>query len=190
MIVALLRAKLVLILLLILHIVHATVYKTPTPRCNHSTRTFNARVATFQLTMLCRALAGFLLSLTPLSCDLMGWRGAGGNGAASTGVYFFFGGLLMILGSLGEVGPANLHLTCKRANIRIQWVLGNTFPFVVFGTFGAFWLTYAATLQPFYNSYGAYKDPTVASSTGLETPGFNASFGKTISQLHPSLGPS
>ena len=32
----------------------------------------------------------------------MGWRGAGGNGAASTGVYFFFGGLLMILGGLGE----------------------------------------------------------------------------------------
>ena len=71
----------------------------------------------------------------------MGWRGAGGNGAAETGillpflssptpptlklsiwpwagVYFFFGGVLMILGSIGE------------------WVVGNTFPFVVFGTFG------------------------------------------------------
>ena len=33
------------------------------------------------------ALIGFLLSLTPLSCDLMGWRGAGGNGAADTGSY-------------------------------------------------------------------------------------------------------
>lgn len=29
------------------------------------------------------AIVGFLLSLSPLSCDLMGWRGAGGNGAAS-----------------------------------------------------------------------------------------------------------
>lgn len=64
----------------------------------------------------------------------MGWRGAGGNGAASTGryktsirearltnatgVFFFFGCLLMILGAIGE------------------WILGNTFPFVVFGTFG------------------------------------------------------
>lgn len=28
------------------------------------------------------ALLGFLLCLSPLSCDLMGWRGAGGNGAA------------------------------------------------------------------------------------------------------------
>jgi len=33
----------------------------------------------------------------------MGWRGAGGSGASDTGVYFFFGGLLMVLGALGEV---------------------------------------------------------------------------------------
>ena len=33
----------------------------------------------------------------------MGWRGAGGNGAATIGTYFGFGGLLMILGSVGEV---------------------------------------------------------------------------------------
>jgi hypothetical protein len=33
----------------------------------------------------------------------MGWRGAGGSGAASTGWYYFAGGLLMILGGLGEV---------------------------------------------------------------------------------------
>jgi len=110
------------------------------------------------------ALAGFLLSLTPLSCDLMGWRGAGGNGAASTGVYFFFGGLLMTLGSVGE------------------FILGNTFPFVVFGTFGAFWLSYGATLQPFYNAYGAYvttltpNDPGYSPALGLETVGFTASF--------------
>lgn len=35
-----------------------------------------------------------------------------------TGVFLAFGGLLMILGSIGE------------------WIVGNTFPFVVFGTFG------------------------------------------------------
>jgi hypothetical protein len=29
------------------------------------------------------SIVGFLLALSPLSCDLMGWRGAGGNGAAS-----------------------------------------------------------------------------------------------------------
>lgn len=104
------------------------------------------------------ALVGFLLSLTPLSCILMGWRGAGGNGASDIGAYFFFGGLLMILGSLGE------------------WVIGNTFPFVVFGSFGAFWLTFAATLSPLYNAAGAFSK-TGSAAEGLETVGFNASFG-------------
>jgi len=61
----------------------------------------------------------------------------------------------MILGGLGE------------------WILGNTFPFVVFCSFGAFWLGFAATLQPFYNSYAAYADPSVEGSTGLESVGFN-----------------
>ncbi|RMZ73328.1 GPR1 and Fun34p [Pyrenophora seminiperda CCB06] len=101
------------------------------------------------------ALIGFLLSLHPLSMTLMGWRGAGGSGSASIGWYYFAGGLLMILGGLGE------------------WILGNTFPFVVFCSFGAFWLGFAATLQPFYNAYGAYAQPGVANSTGLETRGFN-----------------
>lgn len=113
------------------------------------------------------ALTGFLLSLTPLSCDLMGWRGAGGNGAASTGVFFFFGCLLMILGAVGE------------------WIVGNTFPFVVFGTFGAFWGAFGATLVPYYNAYGAYvTDPTAMSAAmgnpgnpaGQMVPAFNASF--------------
>jgi len=88
----------------------------------------------------------------------MGWRGAGGNGASDIGAYFFFGGLLMILGSIGE------------------FLLGNTFPFIVFGSFGAFWLTFAATLQPFYNAYGAFST-TGNPAEGLETVGFNASFG-------------
>jgi len=86
------------------------------------------------------ALVGFLLALTPLSADLMGWRGITGTavGTATIGTYFFFGGLLMILGSIGE------------------WILGNTFPFVVFGSFGAFWLTFGATLQSSFNAVSAY----------------------------------
>jgi len=106
------------------------------------------------------ALIGFLLSLSPLSCDLMGWRGSGGPavGAAGTGTYFFFGGLLMILGSIGE------------------FLIGNTFPFVVFGSFGAFWLGFAATLQPFYNAYGAYSPDPTNPGLGLNTAGFHSSF--------------
>ncbi|KAK8210118.1 hypothetical protein M8818_003605 [Zalaria obscura] len=104
------------------------------------------------------ALVGFLLSLTPLSCELMGWRGASGNGAAGIASYFFFGGILMILGATGE------------------WILGNTFPFVVFGSFGAFWLTFAGTLDPTFSAYGAYSPDPSNPAGGLTTVGFNASF--------------
>jgi succinate-acetate transporter protein len=61
-----------------------------------------------------------------------------------------------------------------------QWILGNTFPFVVFASFGAFWLGFAATLQPIYNAYGAYADPSVQGSTGLESVGFNVGIGKSF----------
>ncbi|EMC93359.1 hypothetical protein BAUCODRAFT_133301 [Baudoinia panamericana UAMH 10762] len=106
-------------------------------------------------TPLC--LVGFLLSLTPLSCILMGWRGAGGSGASDTAIYYFFGGLLMILGAIGE------------------WIIGNTFPFVVFGSFGAFWLSFGGTLTPWFNAYGAFSTTGVPAQ-GLEEPGFYASF--------------
>ncbi|KAF7917860.1 uncharacterized protein EAE97_011998 [Botrytis byssoidea] len=105
------------------------------------------------------AIVGFLITLSPLSCDLMGWRGAANNGAAGIGSYFFFGGLLMIVGGF------------------LEFVLGNTFPFVVFISFGAFWLTFASTLQPFYYAYGLYAPPGGTPADGLRTVGFNASFG-------------
>jgi len=103
------------------------------------------------------AIVGFLLCLTPLSCILMGWRGAGGSGASDTAVYFFFGGVLMLTGGF------------------LEWVIGNTFPCVVFMSFGAFWLSFGGTLQPFYNAYGAYST-TGNPADGLTTVGFNASF--------------
>jgi hypothetical protein len=56
------------------------------------------------------AVLGLVMALTPFSCDVMGWRGAGGNGAASTGSYYFMGGLLMIIGAIGE------------------WIMGNSSP--------------------------------------------------------------
>lgn len=55
------------------------------------------------LTNMSSALIGFLLSLHPLSMILMGWRGAGGSGASNIGWFYFAGGLLMVLGGLGEV---------------------------------------------------------------------------------------
>jgi len=123
------------------------------------------------------ALVGFLLSLSPLSCILMGWQGAGGSGASDVGVYFFFGGLLMILGAVGEVSDIPLaHACLARTLINEQWIVGNTFPFVVFGSFGAFWLSFAGTLTPSFNAYGAFST-TSNPAEGLTVPTFNASFG-------------
>lgn len=70
------------------------------------------------------------------------------------------GGLLQIIGGFLELS------------------LGNTFPFVVFSTLGGFWLTFGATLQPFYGVGEAY-----AATGGLESPEFAASFGKSITPL-------
>lgn len=58
------------------------------------------------------------MASTPLGCALMGWRGAGGGGAATIGTFYFFGGMLQILGSI------------------LEWIIGNTFVYIVFGSFG------------------------------------------------------
>jgi len=98
------------------------------------------------------ALTGFLLSLTPLSMDLMMWRGVPPSGAAGAGMYIAFGGILMLLGSIGE------------------WILGNTFPCVVFGSFGSFWIALGITLEPSSGAVSAYPKGTL-------DPGFNNSYG-------------
>lgn len=56
----------------------------------------------------------------------------------------------------------------------LEFILGNTFPFVVFGSFGAFWLTFAATLTPFYNASIAYQPDEPFTSAA--NPTFNATF--------------
>ena len=63
-------------------------------------------------------LLGFLLASSPLAASFMGWQGAGGGGAATVGLYYFFGGMLQVIGSL------------------LEWFIGNSFPFVVFGSLG------------------------------------------------------
>jgi uncharacterized protein len=84
--------------------------------------------------------------------DIMQWRGVPPYGSAGLGTYIGFGGILMLLGSIGE------------------WILGNTFPCVVFGSFGSFWIGLAITLMP---TSGA-----VSSNPGGLTGGaFNNSWG-------------
>lgn len=83
-------------------------------------------------------LLGMNLSVSPLCCQLMGWAGAGGGGAATVGAFYFIGGLLMTLAGV------------------LEFILGNTFTFVVFCSFGGFWFSFGATLTPAYNATGAY----------------------------------
>jgi len=104
------------------------------------------------------ALVGFLLSATPNGMILMGWRGAGGGGAGILPVFIFFGGMLQIIGGT------------------MEWILGNTFPSVLFFTYGAFWLVQGATLQPFYCVGGAYS-PTGNCAEGATTPEYFATVG-------------
>ncbi|KAH8672294.1 GPR1/FUN34/yaaH family-domain-containing protein [Ilyonectria robusta] len=106
------------------------------------------------------ALVGFLLSLMPLSCDLMGWRGAGLFGAATIAVYFFMGGVLMLLSGI------------------MEWVLGNSFPSIVFCSFGCFWLAFGGTLNPSFAAFSSYAPADAKSpAEGMATRGFNASLG-------------
>ncbi|KAH7237988.1 GPR1/FUN34/yaaH family-domain-containing protein [Fusarium solani] len=104
------------------------------------------------------ALGGFIMCTTPLSMILLGWEGAGGLGAANVGTYFYLGGLLLLLGGVGE------------------WILGNTFPAVVFCQFGGFWFAYGATLVPGYGAYGAYSVDANNPAEGLKEPAFFATF--------------
>jgi uncharacterized protein len=65
------------------------------------------------------AILGFAVGLFPLSIEFMSWRGSGGTfGTPSTTCSIWFGGLLLMVGGIGE------------------FILGNTFPFVVFFGYG------------------------------------------------------
>lgn len=64
----------------------------------------------------------------------------------------------------------------------LEFILGNTFPFVVFGSFGAFWLSYAATLTPFYNASIAY-DPSNPDASAMDP-----TFANTFAFFHLYMG--
>ncbi|SPJ79806.1 related to Y.lipolytica GPR1 protein and Fun34p [Fusarium torulosum] len=104
------------------------------------------------------ALAGFLLCTTPASMSLLGWQGAGGfAAAANVGAYFGIGGLLLVMGGIGE------------------WILGNTFPSTVFFTFGGFWLAFGTTIIPGSGAYSTYST-TGTAADGLSEPSFYSTF--------------
>lgn len=92
---------------------------------------------------------GFSVAVLPLSAAYMGWHGAGGLSAATLTVNIWFGGLLLILAGIGE------------------FLLGNTFPMIVFLAYGAHLLSYATTFIPWFNAIGFFNPD----GSGLGGPG-------------------
>ena len=99
------------------------------------------------------ALIGFLLSCSPLACELMGWRGAGGSGAATLGAYYFIVSIRLLSSRVwcwtnacsndeGIGKSLRLTLAIPQGGLLmtlggiLEFVLGNTFAFVVFCSFG------------------------------------------------------
>jgi hypothetical protein len=100
------------------------------------------------------------------------------------------GGLLLVLGSI------------------LEFFLANTFAFVLFGVLGkcqpkytnvktwlmffsgGFFTSFAATLTPAFNAFGAYSPDPTNPAEGIMSPGFNASFGMYLqSPSSPSIHP-
>lgn len=104
-------------------------------------------------------LGGFVLTTTPLSCNLMGWRGAGLNGIAYTGPIIFLGGGCLFITAI------------------LEFILGNTFTSIVFGTIGAFWFAFGTTMVPSFNAAAPYSASTTDTVAGLNEPKFLDSYG-------------
>lgn len=62
----------------------------------------------------------------------------------------------------------------------LEWILGNSFPAVVFCTFGTFWLSYGGVLNPSFAAFSSYAASGDDAAEGLETIGFNASLGELL----------
>ncbi|KAK2608583.1 hypothetical protein QQS21_002930 [Conoideocrella luteorostrata] len=99
-------------------------------------------------------IAGLLLAITPLTCELQEWGGSYGNGVATLATYYFLGGMCSELAAIGN------------------FILGNTLPTTFFGIYGGFFLAFGFTMTP--SSGAANKD---VFPKGPEDPGVMASLG-------------
>jgi len=99
-------------------------------------------------TVLC--LISYLLALSPTVCYFSAWDGTStASFPALVGVFYFAGGMGMTIGAVCE------------------WIMGNTFPFVVFATFGGFWLSVANLFDPSKQVLSAFPNG------GLADPSLN-----------------
>ncbi|KAL5513509.1 hypothetical protein ACEPAH_3908 [Sanghuangporus vaninii] len=93
-------------------------------------------------------ITSFLLALFPLSLDLLQLRGATS------------GSSITLLGALYGIGGIGLYLACI-----MEWIIGNTFPSVVFGLLGGLWISYAILLQPSFGIAASFATTDQATSS-------------------------
>jgi len=93
-------------------------------------------------------VSSFLLALFPLSMDILGFQGAtAASGLASLGAYYACAGIGLYIAAI------------------LEWTIGNTFPMVVFGTFGGFWLSYAMIISPSLGVAAAFSPANMANNS-------------------------
>lgn len=111
-------------------------------------------------------ISAFLLAHMPLAMDLLNFRGA--TSASS----------VAMLGGFYACAGIGLYLACI-----MEWVIGNTFPSVVFGSFGGFWISYGIINQPNMGIAASFAPASDASNgitatmAGLSSPSFNVGLG-------------
>jgi len=111
-------------------------------------------------------VTSFLLAHIALSMDLLGFRGATAGSSVA------------MLGGIYACAGIGLYIACI-----MEWVIGNTFPSVVFGSFGGFWLSYAILNTPTMGIAASFAPASDASNgitatmAGLANPSFNVGIG-------------
>lgn len=88
-----------------------------------------------------------------------------------SGANVFFGGMLLIFAGVGE------------------FLLGNTFPSVVFFGYGAHFLTFSATFIPWFAAVSSFNTTGATAGTQTLTPGFLAGFGTLLCPSNVDFAP-
>jgi len=111
-------------------------------------------------------VSSFLFAHVPLAMDLLNFQGAtAASSVAMLGAFYGCAGIGLYLASI------------------MEWLIGNTFPCVVFGTFGGFWISYGIAVQPtldLANSFAPASDASngiTAQIAGAATRQYNAGLG-------------
>jgi len=99
-------------------------------------------------------VAVFILATWPLSMTLLNFQGADSQSS------------LAELGTFYGAAGIGLYITAV-----MEWICGNTFPMVVFGTFGGFWVSYAILITPSFGIAPSFAPALSANATAAAAAG-------------------